>query len=155
MSFHTRVMQNIDDLHERAGSRNVVHMHGELLTSWCLACDGKEEPLGDVGQTSICPACGVAGKLRPNIVWFGEITYEMERIVREVDDCSTFAAIGTSGLVYPAAGFVVHAVGRGAHTVELNLESTRGYTIFQECRQGLASVVVPQWVDELLARVLG
>lgn len=145
------VTQNIDDLHERAGSEHVIHMHGELLSAWCLACDERSETRVDVDGDSDCPKCGVGGQMRPDIVWFGEIPYDMESIQRELDGCEIFASIGTSGMVYPAAGFVAYAVGQGAHTVELNLEVTRGYTIFHEFREGPATEVVPKWVDDVLS----
>ncbi|RRD46867.1 NAD-dependent deacylase [Tessaracoccus sp. OH4464_COT-324] len=144
------VTQNIDDLHERAGSPWVIHMHGELLTSWCLACEGRMETLTDVDEESVCPLCGEVGRLRPNIVWFEEIPYSMDEIHRELMECEIFVSIGTSGNVYPAAGFVALAAAAGAHTVELNLESSLGASYFDECRQGPASQVVPEWVDEVL-----
>lgn len=145
------VTQNIDDLHERAGSLNVIHMHGALLTSWCLACDQKVSTREDVDGSSTCPACGVTGRLRPDIVWFGEVPHHMERIQQELEACEIFAAIGTSGNVYPAAGFVQYAHFVGAHTVELNLEASMVHSAFAEARQGLATQLVPLWVDELLA----
>lgn len=145
------VTQNIDDLHERGGSGNVIHMHGELLTSWCRACDGRMETLGDVDGDSDCPLCDAPGRMRPNIVWFGEIPYDMDRIEEALTGCEVFAAIGTSGNVYPAAGFVRFAHAVGAHTVELNLEASLVHSAFAEVRQGPATEVVPQWVDELVA----
>ncbi len=147
------VTQNIDDLHERAGSTNVHHMHGRLLTSWCRACDARVPTMGDVGVDSVCPQCGVRGSLRPDVVWFGEIPYGMDVIERELRDCRIFAAIGTSGNVYPAAGFVQFATAMGAHTVELNLEASLTHSLFREVRQGPATVVVPEWVDDILADV--
>ncbi|NLE99207.1 MAG: NAD-dependent deacylase [Propionibacterium sp.] len=145
------VTQNIDDLHERGGSENVIHMHGELLQSWCLACDGRTETLGAVDAGSACAGCGVVGRMRPDIVWFGEIPYAMERIEEALTGCRIFAAIGTSGNVYPAAGFVRFADSVGAHTVELNLEASLVHSAFAEVRQGPATEVVPQWVDEVIA----
>jgi NAD-dependent deacetylase len=144
------VTQNIDDLHERGGSTVVLHMHGELLTSRCLGC-GKVVPArDDVDAASVCPACGAAGRLRPNIVWFGEVPFGMDRIQAELEGCELFAAVGTSGNVYPAAGFVQFADAVGAHTVELNLEASLVHSQFKEVRRGPATEVVPRWVDEVL-----
>lgn len=142
------VTQNIDDLHERAGCSDVIHMHGALRQSWCLACDARIPTDGDVDGSSRCPVCGATGRLRPDIVWFGEIPHEMERIERELSACAVFVSIGTSGFVHPAAGFVRFATMMGAHTVELNLEPTHG--VFAEVHHGLASEVVPRWVDGML-----
>lgn len=143
------ITQNIDDLHERAGSRRVHHMHGSLLTSWCLACDERVPTTGDVDGESICPECGVVGRLRPDVVWFGEIPYGLDVIEQELRDCAVFAAVGTSGNVYPAAGFVQFAAMMGARTVELNLEASLTHSLFDEVRQGPATVVVPKWVEDL------
>src|SRR3954454_21312371 len=99
------VTQNVDDLHERAGTRRVLHMHGELKSAWCLACDARMEWEEDLGDDPPCPACGAAGRLRPDIVWFGEMPYQMERIDRALMEADLFVSIGTSGAVYPAAGF--------------------------------------------------
>lgn len=144
------VTQNIDDLHERGGSTNVLHMHGQLMQSWCLACDQRIHTDGDVDGSSTCTACNVTGRLRPDIVWFGEIPYEMARIERELSECQIFCSIGTSGVVYPAAGFVQFANYVGAHTIELNLEASLVESAFKESRQGPATEVVPSWVDSLL-----
>ncbi|WP_257307467.1 Sir2 family NAD+-dependent deacetylase [Geothrix campi] len=144
------VTQNVDDLHDRAGSRNLVHMHGELLKGRCLACRAVLDWPGDMDADSRCPACR-RGQLRPHIVWFGEVPLEMERIYRALEGCALFAAIGTSGHVYPAAGFV-EAVGPEARTVELNLEPSRVADAFQEHRSGPATELVPAFVAELLAR---
>lgn len=145
------VTQNIDDLHERAGSRNVVHMHGELLTSRCLDCGAVVESREDVDGSSTCQICETTGSLRPNIVWFGEVPLQMERVFDALERCDLFAAIGTSGNVYPAAGFVQVANQVGAHTIELNLQPSWVNTDFQESRIGPAGVEVPIWVDDLLA----
>jgi NAD-dependent deacetylase len=145
------VTQNVDDLHERAGARRVLHMHGGLKSAWCLACDERmawELPLADAPP---CPACGVAGKLRPDIVWFGEIPYEMDRIDRALAQADLFVSIGTSGAVYPAAGYVQTARYCGARTLEMNLEPSLGSVYFDESRTGPAGKLVPQWVEELLA----
>jgi len=117
------VTQNIDNLHERAGSRNVVHMHGELLKARCGACGQVAEWRGDIRADDVCRVCAAVGALRPHVVWFGETPFEMERIYPALERSGLFVSIGTSGNVYPAAGFVEHVRLRGgAHTVELNLE---------------------------------
>lgn len=144
------VTQNIDDLHERAGSRGVVHMHGELLRSRCLRCRAVVESRTAVDASTACPRCGWTGGLRPHVVWFGEVPLEMERIFAALEACDLFVAIGTSGNVYPAAGFVQVANQVGAHTVEINLQPSWVNTDFIESRLGLASVEVPRWVDEVL-----
>lgn len=146
------VTQNIDDLHERAGSRRVIHMHGELLRARCLACDGGCGWRADLSITSRCPSCGRAGSLRVDVVWFGEMPYEMEQIYEHLAACSLFVSIGTSGTVYPAAGFVSEARHHGlAHTVELNLEPSDGHSLFHERRYGPASEQVPAYIAELLS----
>ena len=142
------VTQNVDDLHDRAGSKHLLHMHGELLKGRCLACRAVRDWPGDMDADSRCPACH-RGQMRPHIVWFGEMPLDMERIYQALDRCDLFAAIGTSGHVYPAAGFV-EAVGPGARTVELNLEPSRVADAFQEHRVGKATDLVPAFVAELL-----
>lgn len=144
------VTQNIDDLHERAGSTNVLHMHGELLRSRCMACDVVVETPGDVDGDTTCPECVVRGLMRPHVVWFGEMPLYMERIFDALDNCDVFAAIGTSGNVHPAAGFVQVAARAGAHTVELNLEPSMVNRDFLEFRSGPAGTEVPAWVDSIL-----
>jgi NAD-dependent deacetylase len=145
------VTQNIDDLHERAGSRNLVHMHGEILTALCLACRAVSPWREDIDVATACPACGQVGGLRVNVVWFGEMPHEMERIYGALGSCDLFVSIGTSGNVYPAAGFVeeVRYHGRG-HTVELNLEPSEGHSLFAERHYGPASEIVPAFVERLL-----
>lgn len=146
------VTQNIDDLHERAGNRNLIHMHGELLKARCDRCGDARPWREDLGVDLACPACGRAGGLRPHVVWFGEMPFHMEEIAAALDRCSLFISIGTSGAVYPAAGFVARVRERGfARTVELNLEPSEGATLFEESEYGPASEVVPGFVDELLA----
>ena len=142
------VTQNIDDLHERAGSRNVVHMHGELLKAMCRACGAVVPWTGTLADEPACPTCGVAD-LRPDVVWFGEVPYEMDRIADALSDATHFVSVGTSGAVYPAAGFVQHARRHGARTLELNLEPSEGSHFFHESRQGRASELVPAWVREV------
>ena len=143
------VTQNIDDLHERGGSTRVLHMHGELLSALCRGCGRRTRWDDDLVDHPPCPGCGVS-ELRPDVVWFGEIPYEMERIIGELGRCDLFVSIGTSGAVYPAAGFVQYAAERGARTLELNLEPSEGSFLFQEARHGRASELVPAWVDELV-----
>ena len=146
------VTQNIDDLHERAGSHHVVHMHGELLSALCRACGSRHRWDGDLSGRPACPGCGVR-ELRPDVVWFGEMPHEMERIYRAIDDADLFVSVGTSGAVYPAAGFVIEARAHGVQTLELNLEPSEGTAFFDEARHGRAGVLVPAWVDELLTRL--
>ena len=145
------VTQNVDDLHERAGARRLLHMHGGLTNGWCLACDERFTWAGAMGEAASCPVCQVSGRVRPDIVWFGEMPYEMERIDEALMDCDVFVSIGTSGAVYPAAGFVQTARYCGARTLEINLEPSQGSLFFDERRYGPAGVEVPQWVEELLA----
>lgn len=143
------VTQNIDDLHERAGSGRVVHMHGQLRSALCLECEARTPWAGPMAHRPRCQACG-AGELRPDVVWFGEVPYEMDRIFAALDDADLFVSIGTSGAVYPAAGFVRCAAARRARTLELNLEPSEGTAWFDEARHGPASDLVPAWVDQLL-----
>ena len=145
------VTQNVDDLHERAGASRLLHMHGEHLKAWCTACDARSPWTGTLSDRPPCPACGVAGQLRPDVVWFGEMPYQMERIYRALAAADLFVSIGTSGAVYPAAGFVQEARASGIHTLELNLEPSQGSRWFDEARHGPATELVPAWVDELLA----
>ncbi|MCG8454627.1 MAG: NAD-dependent deacylase [Spirochaetales bacterium] len=147
----TLITQNIDDLHERAGSQNVVHMHGQASSALCSHCGARCSWKGDMKESSLCSHCQRAGGLRPDIVWFGEIPYEMERIEKALEACGIFVSIGTSGNVYPAAGFVNLARQVGAHRVELNLEATSGGA-FDEGHYGLATQVVPSWVKKVLSR---
>jgi NAD-dependent deacetylase len=144
------VTQNVDDLHERGGAKRLIHMHGALRSAWCLACDARTHWEEDLGGGPPCPGCGAAGRMRPDIVWFGEIPYEMDQIDRALMDADLFVSIGTSGNVYPAAGYVALAAGVGARTVELNLEPSDASVPFDDVRIGLASHLVPAWVDEIL-----
>ena len=144
------VTQNVDDLHERAGSKRLIHMHGQNTKGWCLDCDERFPWQGPMGESAYCPTCNSIGRVRPDIVWFGEMPYEMERIEDALRECDLFVSIGTSGAVYPAAGFVQTARYCGAHTVEINLEPSLGSYLFNESRTGKASVEVPKWVEELL-----
>ncbi len=145
----TVVTQNVDDLHERGGSHAVIHMHGEHLSAWCTACDVRTRWTGALIDRPACPACG-ARALRPDIVWFGEIPYRMDAIQTLLADADLFVSIGTSGAVYPAAGFVRLARELGAQTLELNLERSQGSPWFDQTRLGPASEIVTAWVDELL-----
>jgi NAD-dependent deacetylase len=145
------VSQNVDDLHARAGSRKLLPMHGALRRARCLAC-GETVPWdGDLGVEIPCPACGRAGRMRPDVVWFGEMPRGMDAIEAALDGCGLFISIGTSGQVYPAAGFVAAVKGR-ARTMELNLQPSDGTPLFDEARHGPATEVVPGFVDELLSR---
>ncbi len=143
------VTQNIDDLHERAGARRVLHMHGEGLAAWCTACDSRMPWTGTLRDDPPCPACN-AHALRPDIVWFGEMPYRMDEIFTALREADLFVSIGTSGAVYPAAGFVQQARECGAHALELNLERSQGSGWFHESRLGPASAIVPEWVEEML-----
>ncbi|MEO0423555.1 MAG: NAD-dependent deacylase [Pseudomonadota bacterium] len=144
--------QNVDDLHERAGSGDaLVHMHGELHRSRCQHCGAVVEGLGDLSVDLACGSCGQRGGMRPNVVWFGEIPMHMDRIEAALEACNLFVSIGTSGNVYPAAGFVRAARAAGAYTLELNLEPSEGASAFHQARQGPASALVPAFVEEVLA----
>ncbi|WP_428028340.1 NAD-dependent deacylase [Altererythrobacter sp.] len=147
------VTQNVDDLHERAGAKRVLHMHGELKSALCTSCEMRspwDAPMSAKdGQRPPCPVCW-ARTLRPDVVWFGEMPYQMERIYRALREADLFVSIGTSGAVYPAAGFVRDARDLGAQTLELNLERSEGSHWFHESRQGRAGDLVPAWVEEVL-----
>ena len=144
------VTQNVDNLHERAGSRNVLHMHGELTGAFCSSCKAKVRWTGDLGLETVCRTCDIQGFMRPDIVWFGEMPYYMDKIETALADCELFVSIGTSGTVYPAAGFVQIAQHSGAETLELNLEPSDGAGQFRQSRYGPASQIVPAWARELL-----
>ena len=144
------VTQNVDDLHERAGATRMLHMHGELNSALCAACDARVEWRESLLPGSACAACGVDA-LRPDIVFFGEMPYRMEEIERAISRADLFVSVGTSGAVYPAAGFVQTARYHGAQTLELNLEPSAGSVYFSEVRMGAAGVLVPEWVEEMLA----
>ena len=146
----TLVTQNIDDLHERAGSARVVHMHGELLKARCGSCERIHPWVDDLTVAHACPDCGRAGHLRPHVVWFGEMPLYMDDIYSALAQADLFVAIGTSGAVYPAAGFVAEARAYGVATCEINLEPSDNAEWFDERRYGPASEAVPAWVEELL-----
>lgn len=145
------VTQNVDDLHERAGAERLLHMHGELNSGWCRACDGRFAWVGPMGEEAECKVCAAHGMVRPDIVWFGEMPYDMDRIDEALMNADLFVSIGTSGAVYPAAGFVQTAKYRGAQTLEINLEPSQGSIFFDERRYGLAGVEVPKWVEEVIS----
>ena len=136
------VTQNVDDLHERAGANRVLHMHGTHLNAWCTACDARVPWRTSLIERPPCPDCGERA-LRPDVVWFGEMPYDMDRIYAALRRADLFVSIGTSGAVYPAAGFVRDAKALGARTLELNLERSQGSTWFDESRLGPASELVP------------
>lgn len=145
------VTQNIDDLHERAGSKRLIHMHGELKRAFCSNCNIRCDAAADLSPSTACAHCGSKGFMRPDVVWFGEMPYQMERIYRALNGCDLFVSIGTSGNVYPAAQFVQEASRAGAHTLELNLEPSLGISDFAEAVHGPAGTIVPQWVERVLA----
>jgi NAD-dependent deacetylase len=147
------VTQNVDALHEAAGTSNLIHMHGLHRQALCNHCKARH-PWGpdapDLSLELACAGCGRAGGLRPDVVWFGEMPYQMEAIYAALAEADLFLSIGTSGNVYPAAGFVAEARGNGAHTVELNLEPSEGASLFAEAHHGPATKIVPMYVDRLL-----
>ncbi|SJL83125.1 Sir2 family NAD+-dependent deacetylase [Vibrio palustris] len=146
----TIVTQNIDDLHERGGSHHIYHMHGELLKARCTESQQTVEQLTDIHTGDLCHCCQMPAQMRPHIVWFGEMPLSMGEIYQAIQDADLFISIGTSGVVYPAAGLVHDAKLSGAHTIEINLEPSAVQTEFAEKRYGKASVEVPKLVAELL-----
>ncbi|MBC7505959.1 MAG: NAD-dependent deacylase, partial [Sandarakinorhabdus sp.] len=136
------VTQNVDDLHERGGAQRLLHMHGELQRARCTACGAAPEWAGPLSGEPPCPRCGEP-RLRPDIVWFGEMPYHMDVIEAAIAAADLFVAIGTSGAVYPAAGFVSLAAAAGAHTLEINLDRSAGTSLFDEARHGPAGTLVP------------
>lgn len=146
----TIVTQNVDALHEAAGSRNLIHMHGEVLKVFCQLCDARSTWTDDLSTATACPACARSACMRPDVVWFGEMPYQMETIAARLAECDLFISIGTSGNVYPAAGFAEIASEAGAHTVELNLEPSSGARNFAKAIYGRATEIVPAFVDKLL-----
>jgi NAD-dependent deacetylase len=145
------VTQNVDDLHERGGSQNLIHMHGSLNSALCAACDHRWPAPMIMAAADPCPACS-APAARPDIVWFGEMPYQMERIFEAISRADLFAAIGTSANVYPAAGFVAEAARTDAYTIEINLEPSAVGSQFDEALLGAATQTVPSWVDSILNR---
>lgn len=147
----TLVTQNIDDLHERAGSRNVIHMHGEVMKARCRACGGVSACEGLLDGNSRCPECPVAGQLRPHIVWFGEIPLFMDEISLALAQAGLFISIGTSGNVYPAAGFAAAASRQGIRTIEINPNTTEISPHFDEHLRGPAGLKVAELVERILS----
>jgi NAD-dependent deacetylase len=147
----TLATQNIDDLHERAGSEDVRHLHGELLKSRCTSCGAVSLCREDLSRASICPACGGIDCLRPHVVWFSEMPFGIDEVSAAISRADWFVAIGTSGRVYPAAAFVLWAQEAGARTLEINLEETASSSVFDETRRGPAGELVPVWVEEVLS----
>jgi NAD-dependent deacetylase len=147
------VTQNVDDLHERAGSKRLLHMHGELNSALCAACGKRQRWEGPLPPGSVCATCG-APRLRPDIVFFGEMPYAMHVIERALGAADLFVSIGTSGAVYPAAGFVHSARRMGIDTLEMNLDPSEGSSMFDDSRRGPAGELVPQWAESLLRRPL-
>lgn len=146
------VTQNVDDLHEKAGSRSLLHMHGELKRVMCASCGVKGAWDEDLFTDTECWACG-AGALRPDVVWFGEMPYGIDAIYDRLSACDLFVSIGTSGEVYPAAGFVHEARMAGAHTMELNLEPSANHRDFGEGRYGPATQIVDEWVSDMIRKI--
>jgi NAD-dependent deacetylase len=146
----TLLTQNIDDLHERAGSWRVIHMHGELLKARCGRCQAVRPWLDDLTISDVCPNCCAAGALRPHVVWFGEMPLALDLIDEALRKADLFVAVGTSGAVYPAAGFVAEARAYGLRTCEINLEAADNADLFDEQRLGPASETVPAWVEEVV-----
>ena len=147
----TVITQNIDPLHEAAGSRNLIHMHGELLKALCALCGARHAWDANLDLKTQCPGCQKKGGMRPDVVWFGEMPYAMDRIYETLIRADLFISIGTSGNVYPAAGFVAVTRESGAHTVELNLEPSDGAGLFHEAIHGPATQIVPAYVERVLA----
>ena len=147
----TLVTQNIDDLHERGGARRALHMHGSIFRALCAACGARADWEGPMPDAATCPACGRTGRMRPAVVWFGETPEHMDEIAEALARCDLFVSIGTSGAIYPAAGFVQEAKAQGARTLELNLEPSEGSRWFDETRLGPATRLVAAWVEEALA----
>lgn len=145
------VTQNIDNLHERAGTKNLIHMHGEALRAFCHFCEYNIPCEDDLSVETPCANCLKTGGVRPDIVWFGEMPYQMDKIYARLADADLFIAIGTSGHVYPAAGFVAEAIRHGAHTVEFNLEPSKVSSAFHETILGPAGTTLPSFVERLLA----
>ena len=144
------VTQNVDTLHEKAGNKNIYHIHGQINQAVCLNCGHILETFGDVDTQTVCPTCGIQGMMKPNIVFFGENLLYMDTVDRLLSSCDLFVSVGTSGVVYPAAGFVQIAKFAGADTIEFNLETTSNNYMFDRHVTGPAGTTLPQFVDELL-----
>lgn len=146
--------QNIDDLHERAGSRHVVHMHGELFRARCTACGADAVWRENLTVATACPHCGRSGGMRPDVVWFGETPKQLDAIDEALSEADLFVAIGTSGAVYPAAGYVAQARAFGIPTLALTLDAADNAGMFEATRLGRASETVPALVEEVLGERL-
>ena len=144
------VTQNVDTLHEKAGNKNVFHIHGQINQDVCLNCGNVIETWDDMSTEDICPNCRVQGMMKPNIVFFGENLLYMDKVDRLLQTCDLFISVGTSGVVYPAAGFVQIAKMYGADTVEINLEETSNNYLFDRHITGKAGTELPKLVEELL-----
>ena len=145
------ITQNVDTLHEKAQSRNIYHIHGQINQAVCLNCGHVLETWNDVTTETVCPQCSVAGMMKPNIVFFGENLLYMDKVERLLASCDLFLSLGTSGVVFPAAAFVQTAKLYGAETYEFNLEKTSNNFYFDHHIFGKAGDTLPPFVDELLA----
>ena len=145
----TLVTQNVDDLHQRAGSREVLPIHGSLDRASCTACGAVHEWRQDLSVKTPCPGCGKAGGMRPHVVWFGEMPRHLDEAEAALGEADLFVSIGTSGSVYPAAGFVAAARAGGTRCLELNLEPSENADLFDDTRYGKAARIVPEWAEEL------
>ncbi len=145
------VTQNIDNLHELGGSKNVLHMHGEVLKMRCKVTSKVFDCYHDIEVADLCDCCGQPNYLRPHIVWFGEMPLYMDEISSAISKCDLFISIGTSGNVYPAAGFAQIAQQSGAATLEVNLEKSLVANNFDQGIYGKAGEVLPIWVNNFLA----
>ena len=148
----TLITQNVDNLHEQAGSPHVHHMHGELLKSRCIHTHQVYAQHEDLHHDNHCQCCNKKGALRPHIVWFGEIPIGMDYIYEQLEQCELFISIGTSGHVYPAAGFVEVANSSGAQSIEINLEPSQQASAFHKTIHEKASVAVPSFIKQLIER---
>lgn len=146
----TVITQNVDDLHERAGSTNVLHIHGELMKARCVSCRNIFPWTRDLDTCTPCPSCGATECLRPHIVWFGEMPFFLDDAQDSIANSDLLASIGTSGSVYPAAGLVTWASNHGVSTCEINLTPSENHYVFDERHYGPASITVPKWVDQLI-----
>lgn len=149
------ITQNIDTLHEKAKSRNVIHIHGQINQAVCMNCGHILETWGDVSTETVCENCGVAAMMKPNIVFFGENLLGMDKVEQLLRSSDLFVSVGTSGVVYPAAGFVQTAKYYGADTIEFNLEPTSNNLFFDRHVMGKAGDTLPKFVNELLAAATG
>lgn len=147
------ITQNVDTLHEKAGSQKVCHIHGQINQAVCLNCGNVLETWDDVDTQTVCPHCHVAGMMKPNIVFFGESLLYMDKAAHLLSNCDLFVSVGTSGVVYPAAGFVQTAKYRGAETYEFNLEAASNNYLFDKHIYGKCGKTLPEFVDKLLAEV--